>query len=423
VKVFHRLLAPILGMGALTIAACTDRLESSGACPLLCPGEGVQVQNIVLEPVTLDTAVSSVTGIGNDLVMLFAKRGDTLETRLVVRFDSLPARYRPVSSDTTTLSITVVDSARIRLRFDTTAAKLPSSVTIEAYNVDTTAADTVTAAILALFRPDRLIGSQQFTGAELKDSVYFPISNAAVLARITDRNRLRLGFRIVAAGPTQMRVFASASGLGPSLSFRPSTDTAIAKITVNPFSKTPSGDQTLASDLRDYIVYAHLQSTGVTPMLEVGGVPGVRSYLRFDIPGWLIDSTGIVRAELILTQTPASGLDVGDTLAVVPQVVAATTLVTDPELAAQVVYSAAISGGDSIRTAPRDSGQVVIDIARILRLWRGIDVDEVPRALVLRTTSERLRPGRIRFFSSEAESALRPRLRISYTINSGAVLP
>ena len=114
--------------------------------------------------------------------LLLASRGDTLDTRVIIRFDSLPATFLPPGD--TARPISSVDSAYIQLRIDTLSIKGGGPYTIEAYDVDTTANDTSTAAIVALFRPDRLISSQTLGSADLKDTTKYFISNAAVLAKI-----------------------------------------------------------------------------------------------------------------------------------------------------------------------------------------------------------------------------------------------
>jgi hypothetical protein len=423
VNSFNRLAIPVFGLVAITIAGCTEQLQNSASCPLLCPQEGVEVQNITLEPVVVDTTVESSPGLGVENVMLLASRGDTLQTRVIARFDSTPERYHPSPVDTTTFPITVVDSAYVLLQFDSTAVKLPPTVTIEAYDVDTALTDTATLPLVQLFRPDRLIGSKQFTAAEARDSVKIPISNAILLQKIQTRKPVRIGFRAVGSSSVQMRVYARETQRDPKIWFRPSTDTSVPKVSISAYSKTPVGDPTVAGDLQDYTIVAKAMPNVIGSSLAIGGYPPKRTYLRFDIPSALIDSAGIVRATLILTQFPTRGLDDDDTVVVGAQLVAATSLITDPTRAAQILYSTGITGADSMFTVPRDSGERTLDIARVLRLWRNFSPEITPRAIILRMSGEGVRPAQARFFSMEAPASLRPKLRISYTVNTGFVLP
>jgi len=162
---------------AALLASCSEKLQNEAACPILCPNEGGTVQNVTLNAAIVDTTVASSSGTGTETGLLIAARGDSLDTRAVFRFDTLPARFIPKPGDTTSQAVSTVDSAYLLMHVDTTALKLTGSVTIEAYDVDTTftsdstVADTASAPVLALFRPDRLIGTQSFTRAQITDSI------------------------------------------------------------------------------------------------------------------------------------------------------------------------------------------------------------------------------------------------------------
>src|SRR5207237_2994045 len=177
-----------------TISSCSENLDSSGACPILCPPVGGNVQNITLDAaVEVDTTVQALSGLGTEQGLLLANRGDTLDTRVIVRFDTLPQTFIPAGD--TARPITSVDSAYVQFKLDTLSIVGPGPVTIEAYDVDTTANDTSTAAVLALFRPDRFISSQSFDRTQLTDSLKYFISNSVVLSKIQNRQPLRVGLR------------------------------------------------------------------------------------------------------------------------------------------------------------------------------------------------------------------------------------
>ncbi|HMG13431.1 MAG TPA: hypothetical protein VK571_09655, partial [Gemmatimonadaceae bacterium] len=236
----------------LSMLSCSEKLDSSGVCPVLCPQIVDDVQNVILEAVVVDTTVPALSGLGTEPSLFLASRGDSLDTRVVLRFDSLPETFVPTGGTET--PVTTVDSAYVRLFLDTLSIKGADPVTIEAYDVDTTANDTSSEAILALFRPDRFISSQTFARAELTDTLKYFISNDAVLARIQSRAPLRIGLRAVSVGSTQMRFRSSESGSGPLLFFRATPDTATHPLQIFPFSKTPVGQGIIATDLADYTV-------------------------------------------------------------------------------------------------------------------------------------------------------------------------
>lgn len=394
----------------IAVPSCSENLDSSGVCAVLCPPVGGDVKNIVLDAVIIDTTVNSLSGLGEEPALLLASRGDTLDTRVVIRFDSLPSTFTPVGG--ASQNITTVDSAYIQLRVDTLSIKGDGPFTIEAYDVDTTANDTSTAAVVALFRPDRFISSQQLARAEMKDTVKYFISNAAVLARIQSGARLRVGLRVTSPASAQIPIAAAEGGGSPLLFFRATPDTATRPLTVIPLSTTPVDEPIVASHLTDYTVIAKAPPPAPPSVLTVGGLPPRRVYFRFDIPSNIIDSTNVVRATLLLNQLANPAIDPTDSVLIVPQLVIAGAVVTDPTKASQIVTEVF---GDTVKVRPGNSGATNVELARAFGLWQTQKPDTLPRAIVLRAVREGTSPLEIRFSSIEDVSALRPRLRISYT--------
>jgi hypothetical protein len=414
------LLPRLIAIAALfvSISSCSEKLDSSAACSVLCPPIGGDVQNLTLDAVVLDTTVRAFSGLGAEPSLLLAARGDTLDTRVVIRFDSLPTTFVPAGD--TARPIASVDSAYLQLRLDTLSIKGANPVTIEAYDVDTTANDTSTAAILALFRPDRFISSQTFVRADLKDTLKYYISNEAVLAKIQDNPRLRIGLRATGPGSSQLRIHSAEAGLTPLLFFRATPDTATKPLTVLPISKTPAEDAIVSSHLTDYTVIANAPPPAAPGALTVGGWPARRVYIRFDIPAAIIDSATVVRATLLLNQIPNDAIDPTDTVQLLPQVVLAGKVVTDPAKAAQIVAAISI---DTLKLRPGDAGLTNVELAGAFSLWRAQKPDTLPRAITIRSVSEGNSPLELRFYSIEDVAALRPRLRISYTSRVPLGLP
>ena len=402
-----------------SILSCSENLDSSGVCNVLCPVTGGDVQTITLDgAVVTDTTVQGLSGTGTEPGLLLAARGDTLDTRVVIRFDSLPPTFVPTGD--TARPITSVDSAYIQLRVDTSSIKGADPVTIEAYNVDTTANDTSSAAILALFRPDRFISSQTFTRAQLTDTLRYFISDDVVLDRIQNKTPLRIGLRATGPVSAQVRFFSTEALAGPILFFRATPDTTTKPLVVVPFSKTPADDPILKSVLVDYTVVAKAPPPAAPSVLVVGGLPARRVYFRFDIPSSIIDSSTVVRATLLLNQLSNPELDPNDSVRVVPQVGLAGVAVTDPTKASQIITPVS---ADTVSFKPGGSGQQAVELARAFALWHTTPPDTLPRAIVLRTVGEGISPLEIRFSSSEDVAALRPRLRISYTSRVPLGLP
>ena len=393
------------------IASCSENLDNSGACPILCPAVGGDVQNITLDAIVFDTTVNSLSGLGAEPSLILASRGDTLDTRVIIRFDSLPATFIPAND--TSQKILTVDSAYIQLKVDTLAIKGDGPFDIEAYDVDTTASDTSSAAILALFRPDRLISTQHLLLTDLKDTTKYYLSNAVVLAKLQAGAHLRVGLRVTSTTSSQIRIASAESGFTPLLSFRATPDTTTHPLVVGPVSTTPSDDKIAASHLTDYTVIAKGPPPAPPGVLAVGGFPPRRVYVRFDIPANIIDSTTVVRATLLLNQIPNPLLDPTDTVFILPQVVLAGPAVTDPTKASQVI---ADISSDTAKVRPGDAGLTSIEMARAFGIWRTQKPDTLPRAIILRSLNEGNTPLEVRFSSiKDVNAALRPRLRISYT--------
>jgi len=400
------------------VAACTETLDSSVGCPDLCTDQAGLIETVTIDPVVLDTTVSALTGQGTEASMLLATRGDTVDSRAVVRFDSIPARYVKSLIDTATAAITTVDSARLRLKVDTVGAKIPGPVTIDAYDVDTDAADSLISVVAALFTPDRLITSKTFLAADLKDSIDIEIPGSAILAKLG--KRLRIGLRAHASGSVQFRVFSVEGGLPEQLSFRVSSDTTIKPLTFAPLSKTPVDQSTIALHLSDYTVLVSGPPPGPPQSLNVGGLPARRVYMRFNIPAFLTDTAQIVRASLLMTQIPDRAVDPTDTARIIAHVSLAGNSVTDVARAAQITAQTSL---DTLDVAPADSGLKVLEIPQIFTVWRSQRVDQTPRAIVLVSGTEGQAPLQARFFSIEAAPDLRPRLRISYSTRKSRGLP
>jgi hypothetical protein len=401
-----------------SILSCSENLDSSGVCSVLCPQIGGDVKNVTIDAVVADTTVPALSGLGTEPGLLLASRGDTLDTRVVLRFDSLPATFIP--SGDTARPITSVDSAYIQLKLDTLSIKGAEPVTIEAYDVDTTANDTSTVAVRALFRPDRFISSQTFARAQLTDSLKYFISNAAVLARIQNHTPLRLGLRATGPGSSQMRFISTEGGFAPVMLFRATPDTTTKPLTVTLFSKTPVGESIVAANLTDYTVIAKGPPPAPPSVLAIGGLPARRVYILFNIPSSIIDSFTVVRATLLLNQLPNAAIDPTDTVFVLPQVVLAGKAVADPAKAAQIIGSITV---DTLKLKPGGSGPTNVELATAFTLWHTQQPDTLPRAIVLKSVTEGNSPLEIRFSSTEDVVALRPRLRISYTSKVPLGLP
>lgn len=416
------LLLAALVAGTVGVGACTEQFDGGDACPSLCPSRPTEFRDTIIEAVTLDTTVGGFPPLGLSATLLVANRPDTLVTRGVIRMDALPTAFRP-NNGTDTASITAIDSVYLRLPLDSTGRRGTTPVTLEVFDVDTTASDSVQAVVRSLFRADRRLGSVTFTPSATRDSLRIPLLKERVLAKIRNKQRLRLGLAI-SGGAGQLRIVAFQLGIAgaPSLLFDATTDTIYAPTIVNPNNSAAglTDDMALA-----YQVYG-ITDVGSPPppanTLAVGGFPAYRSYLRFAIPARISDSATIVRAELLLTQKPSRFANAGDSVSIVPLVPTSSDAVTDFRRILDLAAEGAFAALDTTRFVPRDSGVRSITVLSVVRSWVTLPAN-VPRALAFRIGGEGAQAAELQFYSSEAPAALRPRLRITYLPRTENALP
>jgi hypothetical protein len=417
----------------VAITACAEKLEGGASCPLLCTQQSAALRDTTIDGVIFDTTVVGLPPIGAERLLMLASHGDSLDARAIVRFDTIPQSF----STTSGLDSVIVrlDTAMLWIPILTpdTAHRPTGPVTIEAYNVDsipadsnTIATDTVASVIATLFRPGRLLATKTFAPESLTDTLRIPLPTDTVLNRVLNGTPLRIGFRLVTPASRGYDIqIGTTQVLAPvTLHLVPSKDTGSVAVNVTPLSKTPFGQDFLSGPLADYSIILKGGNSAISSsLIAVGGVPSRRALLRFDVPSHIIDSTTIVRASLLLTQTPNRRLSTKDSIYVFPAAVLASSAITDTRTLLQFVGAIGQFGLDSVGMAPADSGQRSFEIVNLVRTWRGTTSDISPRAIALRANTEGGSPVEINFFSSRVGGTLRPRLRITYVPQTSFGLP
>jgi hypothetical protein len=204
--------------------------------------------------------------------------------------------------------------------------------------------------------------------------------------------------------------------------YDPSTDTTYAPLTVFPSTTMEYATSELIQSFTVYSLVDKGSPAPETNTLVVGGFPAYRSYLRFNVPASITDSSTIVRAEVLITQRPSRFANVADTVSILPMVPAAVSTVTDFRRIIDFSADGIFAALDSARVVPRDSGQRVINILSMARGWKN-QPTSVPRAVAFRIGMEGAQPAEVRFFSSKAPVALRPRLRLTFQPKTESALP
>ena len=425
VRLPHRLIRGALGALLLfAISACSEKFTSSLACPQLCGDQSATLFDTTLTgTIALDTALTGFPLLGGSREFTMIAQGDTVDVRVVVRFDTIPNTFRHPNA-TVDSAVTRVDSATLVFTVDTTIGRPTVPITVDAYDVDTTAADTLRSALLPLFRPDRLLGSATYQPSDIRDTLKLPISNAAVLAKATTASHLRIGLRLrPTTAPAKLRV--SGSDFAPRITFRVSPDTLVAPDTVRFASFTPVNDPNLAVVYALYPIYA----AGPQPIpgpgvLAVGGIGGARVVMRFALPELLVDSVNVVRASLVLQQLPSRvAASSSDTIALSVNPIIAGLQLSDPFLLSQFSASGLAFGLDTVRFVPKDAGQRSIELVNLFRVWRTAGTANGIRAIVLRAVQEGSTAAEIDFVSDEGPPAQRPRIQLTYVPRRGFGLP
>jgi hypothetical protein len=423
IRVRMKLWTPLAALAtAIAVSACGESLDSGPVCPALCPGPIVELRETVIEPVVLDTAIAGLPPVGSEAFLLLADRPGVVVSYGVVRFDTLFTTYIVANGEARdTLQVTVLDSAYLRLKFDTASTIATQPVTIELFDIGAAPEDTNTAAIVGIVQSATPFADTTIAVAALADSLRLVIPKEFLQGKIDQARAdplvgLRIAVRVTSAAPVQLRAAASNLGVSPPLLIYDPVpaDTSVHPHIITTYSKTPAEPPGLASRLRDFVVFAFSTPQPAASALAVGGLPASRSLFRFEIPSELIDSTTIVRATLILHPT---GEAVGsDSLFIIPQIGTAGTVITDPRREVLLAIDATTAYGvDTLRIEPGSTDSVTVDIVNLVAVWRAIGVDTLPRSLVLRSAGEGSIAEQVVFYSSEsADPALRPRLRIRY---------
>jgi len=431
------------------IAACSERLDTSANCPVLCAGNALVFKDTTFDIVQFDSAFAGFTGEGerwpapglagsSETYVPVVNRPDSVDVRQIFRFDTLP---RTLSSTDTT-PVTAVTGSKLTLTIDTSRSVIPSgSTTVSLYDVDdsTVTTDTLGTVLASRFTPARLIASRSFTLSEVvADTIAgsaastarafaVGIPDSVMLRYIKGARRLRIGLRITSSASAALRFLApsaNAPSLTPQLSYDPSPDTAVRAWQVqtqfNGSVESPSRFRAQTIVVRDN---TPLLADG---SLSVGGLVGVRSLLRVKLPRSLLDTITIVRASLDLVQRPQRGVPgAGDGVRVRTRVtIAGPALGTDPRRQVEFL-DPTIEGVQlpSLRLTPADSGVKSFDVGRALRLWVNQDTS-IATGFVLYSEGETFQEQRPAFYSRRsANPALRPRLRVTYTTRREGAIP
>ncbi|HJR63095.1 MAG TPA: hypothetical protein VJ803_05290 [Gemmatimonadaceae bacterium] len=415
------LLAVVCLLGAVS---CTEDLSGGAACPALCPEDNVEMVDLELFPLSLDTTIVAFPPLGNEGQLLMARRGDSLVTATVVRFDVTQHRVARSTSDTTTVPVLSLDDAQLSLPLIGSLI-VNKPLTVEVYDVDTTASELDTAAVRVLFRPDRLVADSVYPAPDtLSGSIEVELPKAFIEPRVLNQQRVRLGVLVRSDSSLSFTFASSEGGNPPLLTYTATTELpTTSPLTITANSNPPASAGTRIPGLEDYTLVIQGTPAPSSAVLAVGGFPASRSFLRFEIPGGIVETTTVVRATLLLHQIPNATVGSGDSITLVPRMVLANKTV-DPGKASLLLAAPGSAGVPPLPSLPAASGVRTVELVGLLRQWRLDDTTRATRALVLQSGGEGIDPQQVLFHSNEASvDSLRPRLRLTYIPRARFELP
>lgn len=434
---------------AAVLGACSEDLEGGRACATLCPGTELESREVTLFPVIQENVVRGALENGTEFELPLIDRKDTIQTRAIVRFDTLLTQYVDSVTDTLT-KIDTLAQASVILTVDTARSTIQDSIVVQAYDIDDGSEDTTAAGIESRIVPSRLVGTVRMGKVDFgflgSDTISVPIDVPHLLAilRRTDESqrRLRLAFRVTSPRSANVRVLATAgSNSGPALRYKHPRSKSFSVMIAH--SDMPTGDAAVRAELADFVTVPVLAPRRSDAVIAVGGLPARRTLLRFSIPDSIDLAAAIIEAELRLVQVPDPLRSLTDTVVtdtstdavaqrldtvvVVPLIgIGGESVIGDPLRAGQLArrsIGADLFSVPALRIASSDSGVKSIDVAGLLRRWN-LQRDVDPRYLVLAAESEGAQGATAYFWSTAAaDPNVRPSLHIRYIPRIGYGLP
>lgn len=378
---------------AVAALSCRENIAAPGQCPTLCPANQVQVSDTTLSAV--DTSDVSIRGFvtASEGTILVASDLDSLKSSVLIRFAKRPSKWFPTTSDTVGVAIGSVDSVTLDLRVsrDTAAKNLRILIFRLPTTVDTTA---TYASVAPSFADSLLIDSIPVADSTAIAVVHrsLPVDSLKLLP--ADSGVVALGVSLRASAKTAVTISAVESGASPRLKF---------------YVRGPVPQDTLKhtfdlSPAFDAFVTYPAPATPAADLL-VGNIPSARSLIRFTLPRFLLDSSTVVRATLVLSPTrPATGRP-RETFDV-----EARPIVRD--FAGKSIFHSDTSLYGRSRVTVGDTAQITLEVARMLRFWASAG-DSLPHTMLLRVTPEGGVLGEIAVASRTA-GARAPFLRVTY---------
>jgi hypothetical protein len=376
----------------MLVAGCREDLTAPGSCPDYCPAKRIDVfDSLFVGSITADSAWTGYITPDQAARAQAVTDGAVAESHPIIRFLPLPDAI-------SALPIASIDSFRLDILMPARAAvtgleldvhRLPADIdsTTTYADLEPYFEDSTLIGVFAL--PDTLVGGVLST---LLPGDAFP-----TLAQ--DGWVAAVGFNI-SSGPEAWVDLATLESFGQAV--------------LTMFARIVQGeDTTEVSDFRQSAFDSYV-SVDQTPfdrdILGVGGAPSWRSILRVDLPSYVVDSSDVSRATLILVPSEPILGGAGDTLRLRADALTEDVGPKSPIVAPAPETRDTLSvGGLSLFVGAIDT--VVIDVTHVIKPWRA-DTSR-PHSIVLWMVPEATSVGQARFWSSRSAVGA-PSLAITY---------
>jgi hypothetical protein len=376
----------------MLVAGCREDLTAPGTCPEYCPAKLIDVfDSLFVGSIVADSAWTGYVAPDKAILAQAVTDGAAVESHPIIRFFPLPdsLNLRPIASiDSFRLDILVPARAAVS-GLELVVHRLPADIdsTSTYADLEPFFEDSTQIGVIPL--PDTLVGG--VVGTPLPGDAFPTLAEDGWVATV--------GFSIL-PGPEAWADLATMESLGQAV--------------LTMYARVVQGEDTVeASDFQQAAFDSYVsvdQASFDRDILGVGGAPSWRSILRVDLPSYVVDSSDISRATLILVPSEPILGAAGDTLrlradALIDDVGPKSPIVA-PALGIQDTLSV---GGLDLLVGASDT--VVIDVTHIVKPWRADTAR--PHSIVLWMVPEAASLGQARFWSSR-HAASAPSLAITY---------
>ena len=390
-----------MAVGAALAAAvagfgCRENVTAPGSCPAICPAGQIRIVDTTLTGIVVsDTSFVGYVGT-REAPFLLVSNGDSLQAVAVIQFGARDSTWYPTSGDTA-VRIGRVDS--VSLTFTVTSRDtVARNVWILAYRLPAFFDTSITRVDVLPYLADSLLVDSIAVPDTLKSGLVTGRIRAGVIASIAPNDSNVVSLALVAHGSAPVTVSVASS----------EEITGAPRLYWYVHAQAPRDTLTHTLNIGpqfDSFVYRESPANTAAALLA-GGLPSARSLIRLQLPPEAIDSVGLVRATLILTMTGrAQGLPDEHFR------ISARGIIRD--FGAKSVIFTDTSAGGTAPVVTGDSGEVQIEIARMLRVWGTVSGDSLPRTLMLMSATEGGGLGSVAIARRTAGAAA-PRLRLTY---------